>query len=222
MYKTETHLHTSEGSRCGKLTASEMVDIYHEAGYKTIFVTDHLYRDYFDRMGDISWKEKIDIFMSGYENALAAAGKYGMNIILSGEIQCGACPNHYLLYGIDKEFLNKRDDILDIDIEQFYKFAKENGVFIVQAHPFRDGKCHPTPEFADAIEVYNTNPRHNDFDDKAISVAKENALPMTSGSDAHRADDAAFGGVISEEPIESTEDYIRLLKSGKLEIICRG
>ena len=35
MFKTETHLHTSEISPCGKISAKEMVKRYHEAGYKT-------------------------------------------------------------------------------------------------------------------------------------------------------------------------------------------
>jgi len=37
MYKTEAHLHVSEVSPCSKLKATEMISLYHDAGYKTVF-----------------------------------------------------------------------------------------------------------------------------------------------------------------------------------------
>ena len=49
MYKTETHLHTKEVSRCGKLYADEMVSMYKDAGYDTLFITDHLSESFFER-----------------------------------------------------------------------------------------------------------------------------------------------------------------------------
>ena len=41
MYKTEPHLHTSEVSLCGKISAEEMIKLYSKAGFSTVFVTDH-------------------------------------------------------------------------------------------------------------------------------------------------------------------------------------
>ena len=40
-YKYETHLHTSEVSKCAYNTGAEMVRAYKKAGYTGIFVTDH-------------------------------------------------------------------------------------------------------------------------------------------------------------------------------------
>ena len=55
MYKTETHLHTAEVSPCGKVGAGEMIKLYAESGYSTVFVSDHLKKKTLEAMGDIPW-----------------------------------------------------------------------------------------------------------------------------------------------------------------------
>ena len=60
-FKTETHLHTLEGSPDGRLPAAELVRMYHEAGYSTICISDHVKQGYFDKLGDIPWEEKVKI-----------------------------------------------------------------------------------------------------------------------------------------------------------------
>lgn len=40
-YIYETHLHTSEGSACGRSRAIDIVDAYKAAGYTGIIITDH-------------------------------------------------------------------------------------------------------------------------------------------------------------------------------------
>ena len=56
MYKTETHLHTSEVSRCGKVSAAEMISRCKDAGYTTVFVSDHITPAYFKRYGELTWE----------------------------------------------------------------------------------------------------------------------------------------------------------------------
>jgi len=135
MYKTETHLHTSEVSPCAHLTAAEMVARYHAAGYQTIIITDHFQNPYFERLGELPWQEKVERFLQGYDNAVLAAKEYGMHVILSAEIRFNDSPNHYLLLGIDRDFLKQRPDVLDMEIETFYPYAKQYGVTVIQAHP---------------------------------------------------------------------------------------
>ena len=43
MYKYELHMHTKEGSACGKTSGADMVDFYIENGYAGMVVTDHFY-----------------------------------------------------------------------------------------------------------------------------------------------------------------------------------
>ena len=42
MIKLDTHVHISEVSACGRLTAEQMVSLYRKAGYAAIVITDHL------------------------------------------------------------------------------------------------------------------------------------------------------------------------------------
>jgi len=219
MFKTETHLHLSEVSVCSMLSAEETVLRYHKEGYKTLFITDHFQKSYFDRLGDISWEDKIESFLTGYALAKKAGEKLGMNIILSAEIAFNGSCNHYLVYGIDEAFLKSRPDLLDMTIEDFYPYAKEQGVTVVQAHPFRDKVCTPTPEFVDALEVYNSNPRHENNTDIVTEIALNFGSPMTSGSDSHRIEDLALSGVITEKEIRTAADYVEQLMGGKLKMI---
>lgn len=219
MFKTETHLHVSEVSPCAKLSAAEMVKIYHEAGYKTLIISDHFHSYYFSLLGDLSWDEKVDRYLSGYKAAKEAAEKYSMNVLFSAEISLNGLPCDYLCYGVDESFLKKRHDLFDMTIEEFYPYAKENGITVVQAHPYRDNYCFPTPEYVDAFEVYNTNPRHENYTEKCIELALAHNKPMTAGSDAHRIDDAALTGVLTENEICSIEDYLKALFNGELKMI---
>ena len=220
-FKTETHMHTSESSRCGKIPAREMVELYHAAGFQTLFISDHFQKSSFEKMGDeLSWEEKIDRFLEGYRAAKEAGEELGMNIILSAELRLQPLKNHYLLYGnIDRDFLCARPDIFDMSIEDFAVYAKEKGITVVQAHPLRDGKCTPTPEYVDGMEVYNPNPRHDNFTPQVLEVAKAHGLAITCGSDAHRYTDIGHGGVISEREIKTAADYVELLLAGELKYV---
>ena len=222
MYKIETHLHTSEVSGCGQVRAADMIKRYKAADYDTVFVTDHFQSSSLDPMGDIPWEDKITIFLSGYYRAKAMGDKLGVNVLPGAEFTFAGSPNHYLAYGITREFLTDHPDVNKLTIEEFVSLARENSIFLVQAHPFRDDSCFPTPEYVDGFEVYNSNPRHNDYNDRAAACARENGMLITGGSDAHRPEDVALSGVRSPFPVTSVDDYIRLLKSGQAEIMEGG
>jgi len=219
MFKTETHLHTSEVSGCAKCTAAEMVALYHASGYSTLFVSDHFQPSTLDRFGDISWEEKLDCFCIGYNNAKEAGEKYGMHILLAAELCLYESSNHYLLYGFDMDFLKNLPEIFTMSIADFYPLAKQNGILLIQAHPMRDGKCFPVPLHTDGFEVYNSNPRHENFTAETLVIAKEHGIYITGGSDAHRIEDVGGSGVLSETEICTSADYIRLLQENKLTCI---
>ena len=219
MFKTETHLHTKESSWCGWLSAEDMLKEYRKRGYSTVCISDHFKQEYFDAWGDISWEEKIKRTLLGYYNAKKVADKYGINVLMSTEIEFeDTKPNHYLLYGVTEEFLISNVDLCKMSIDKFAKIAKENSIFIIQAHPFRNGVCFPTPEYVDAFEIYNGNIRHKEFGD-AGQLAKEKNLYVTSGSDAHRLEDVGTGGIITDSEIRTMEELIAVIKCGDFETI---
>ena len=219
MFKTETHLHVSEVSSCSHLCAKDMIQLYQQAGYHTVFVTDHLTSRYFSRLGEIAWSEKTAAFLRGYERAKQAGEALGVTVLLAAELSLNAWPNDYLLYGFDKAFLDSREDLFDLSVEALHAHAKAHGVTVIQAHPNRDGYCIPTPEHVDALEAYNSNPRHENHTKSMLALAAEHALPVAAGSDAHRPEDVARTGIVTEQPIRCTEDYLRALYSGRFTVV---
>ena len=71
----EMHLHTSESSNCGRVSAADAVRLYKEAGYDGIVVTDHYSSGTFKRKipRDIPYKDQVEIYLKGHRAALKAA-----------------------------------------------------------------------------------------------------------------------------------------------------
>ena len=74
----------------------------------------------------------------------------------------------------------------------------------------------------DGFEVINSNPRHENYDEQVLALAKEHDLLMSAGSDAHRTEDIAGAAVLSPYEIKTTEDYLNLLKSGEAKLMKHG
>ncbi len=218
MYKCDTHVHTAESSACGKVPAEDIVTLYKEAGYSTIFITDHFDYRYIDTHSD-NFKEQYEKFCAGFRLAKQKGDEIGLTVLFATEIMLKENLNHYLLYNVDDKFLTSREDIFDMTIKELHEYAKENGVFIVQAHPYRDGKNLPSPEHVDAIEVYNSHPRHANFNEEALEMAIKFDKLQTAGSDAHQLPDIALSGVITDTKIESAQDYINAVKNKKITLI---
>jgi hypothetical protein len=172
-------------------------------------------------LGDIPWDEKITVFLSGYYKAKYEGDLIGVNVILGAEFCFGDSKNHYLAYGITKEFLTRYPELHKMKGSEFLNIARNEGIFIVHAHPYRDGSQSATPELVDAIEIYNSNPRHEDHSELSEALAEKYGLPVSAGSDAHRDEDIAGSGIETEEEIKTVSDFIRLVKEKKVKIIRR-
>lgn len=222
MFKTETHLHTREASPCGRLTAREMVEMYAAAGYSTIVITDHFEAATMEPLGDMPWEEKVDCFYRGYREAKALGDEIGVVVIPAAEVELTYYDNHYLVYGDVIDFLKANERIYELPPEEFYRRAKEADVLVFQAHPYRDEKCYPTPDYVDGVEVFNSNSRHEDFSPKTLALANERGLLMISGSDAHREEDIAGGGILTEKRIETADDLSAVIRGGEYSLIRDG
>lgn len=211
MYKTEAHLHTDEGSSCGKVPAAKMVQLYHEAGYTTLLIADHFAKITVEWMGNPPWETVVKNYFKGYYAALAEAEKYGMYVLPSPEFAFEGNPNHYLAVGAGPEFFLAHPELPDLNVTELHELLRENGLYLVQAHPYRKGqKCVPDPENVDALEVinghiYNFNPDH---EIRAREVAKQHHLGISSGSDAHEVGGVGRTAVLSKTPITTVEEYI--------------
>ena len=206
-FKIDTHVHTSEVSHCGKVRACELVKLYAEKKYNALVITDHYHSDYFDSLGNIEWKEKIDCYLTGYRKAKRKGEKLGMQIILGIELRFTESPNDYLVYGMDEDFLYENPELHKMTFEEFYRFRAGKGIAIYQAHPFRKNMTVQESNMLDGIEVLNGNPRHDSNNPLALEHARFNKLRMLGGSDFHQVQDLAGGGIIIEKLPASSKDF---------------
>lgn len=222
MYKTEAHLHTDEGSPCGKVPAAEMVRLYHEAGYTTLLIADHFAKITVEWMGNPPWETVVETFFKGYRNAKAAAEQYGMYVLPSPEFSFEGNVNHYLAVGAGPEFFLAHPELPDLNVTELHTLLRENGMYLVQAHPYRAGqKCVPDPENVDALEVINGHIRHFNPDHEiwAREVAQQYHLGISSGSDAHKVEDVARTAVLSDTPITTVEEYFACIFADKVDVL---
>jgi predicted metal-dependent phosphoesterase TrpH len=221
LYKYDTHVHTSETSPCGGIEGKKLVQLYKNAGYRGLVITDHYFNQYFDSLNDGSWEEKIESYLKGYKAALDEGRKLGLNIILGMEIRFEENDNDYLVYGIDEAFLIENKELYKLGLEKFKKLAESNDLLIYQAHPFRSWIVPVDTKYLDGVEVFNGNPRQESANPLALSYANSNKLKMISGSDFHQIEDLALGGIVIPEAPENSLEFVKLLNSNKIiELLC--
>ena len=129
----------------------------------------------------------------------------GLTILPGMELTFEENPNDYLIYGLTKELLESMPHPYTLGLEKFYK-KYNNQLVIVQAHPYR-GHAENTiaTQFLHGIEGINCNPRHNNFNEKAVHLFHQNPhLLCTCGSDTHEPEDVGQAAVLFTEPMESS------------------
>lgn len=216
-YKTELHLHSAEASACAKATAKEIVDVYLEAGYTTLVLTNHFSRHTFKNFPDMTEAEKCEYYIDAYHTLKKAAeGKlhvlFGMELLRSCD---------YLIYGMTEEFLRKNSNLMEIPLETTSTLTREAGMILCQAHPFRNDMKVTNPEILDGFEAYNAHTAL--FRNKiAEQWADEFKLIKTCGSDYHGAHHKAESGILTDFPITTNEELLAVLRSGNYKMLNKG
>jgi len=218
-FKYETHLHTRIASACGKSKGSEYISYYKSMGYDGIFVTDHFYHGNTCVDRSLSWPEWVRGYCASYREAKEEGDRQGLKVFFGWEISYDA--EDFLIYGLSEDWLVSHPEVLSWNQAEQYENIRAAGGLVVQAHPFRERdymteiKLHP--HHADAWEVANAGnePYQNRL---AYDYAVAHGITMTAGSDIHRVGSTGYGcvfGMVTEEPLESEQDYVKLIKSGK-------
>lgn len=217
-YIYETHLHTSQSSKCGKSPGRDYIQKYIDAGYTGIIVTDHFYRGNCRVDRSLPWPEFVNRFCAGYEDARNEGEKRGLSVFFGWEENQDG--DEYLIYGLDKEWMAAHPDMPYWTRKQQYDAVRASGGCVVQAHPFRSNTYHTlylSPELVDAVEGFNAGnePRWNSL---AMRYADMIGLPVTSGSDNHCADTMQperLAGVAFDQPLTSIHDYVAAILERK-------
>lgn len=80
LLKYETHTHTSEVSRCSRISSKELVRFYKECGYSGICITDHFLNGNTTVPAQLPWAERIELFCRGYEGGYEEGRRIGINV----------------------------------------------------------------------------------------------------------------------------------------------
>ncbi len=221
MFRYDTHVHTSEASRCGKMSGAEMVHYYKKNGYDGIFITDHFVNGNTRTTPEMSWEEKMQLFVSGYENARTEGERVGLDVFFGLEYNYRY--TEFLVYGLDYEWLLSHPDCDKLEPAEFCALAHASGAFIVHAHPFRIRPYIKAvrlyPDCVDAIEVMNA--AHLDdmpHDRRAEWYAREFGFARTGGSDNHVVNQRYLGGIEVKERFCSFADYRDAVTEGRVSI----
>ena len=215
-YLYETHLHTCEASKCGRVHGEDYIKYMMDKGYSGLIVTDHFFNGNTCVPEDLPWKERVEMYASGYERALKAAE--GTDFTVMFGVEYNFQKDEYLLYGIDKEWLLNNECIMDMTRHELLDAVHKAGGIMIQAHPFRerdylsDIKLAPTA--CDGVEVYNAANKPN-MNALGYEYTVDLGLPMTSGSDIHFYHDNEMGGMLFERKISSIQEYVSAFKNGE-------
>ena len=221
-YLTELHCHSAETSGCSNIRGEELANIYKAKNYDAIVVTDHYYNGFFNALGEISWEDKINKYLSGYRNAKKRGDEIGLNVILGIELRFTDYSNDYLIFGLDEQFLYENPMLYDYGVKKFSEFSRERGFLFTQAHPCRDYMTIINQDYLDGIEIYNAHPWHYSRNKMAELLYEEQSKkrPFVAivGSDCHNVSHEGRAGIFTEILPKDSAGLVLILKSGDYKI----
>jgi predicted metal-dependent phosphoesterase TrpH len=143
--------------------------------------------------------------------------RYGKAILILRGVEFSAAEGHCLVFGADTDRLAPPF----APMEELVGIVNRAGGAVVPSHPYRAGSGIGdrvlTLEGIVAIEGHN-GCNHVAFNQRAIEAARYRRLPVTGGSDAHRAGEV--GSCFTVFPGRVTpERFVAMLKAGHYEAV---
>lgn len=217
-YKYEIHCHTDETSNCGRVPAAQLVEIFKSKGYDGAVITDHYSQMTFKGFDVFKAGKMYDKFLLGYRTAKQAAGD-DFTVLLGMEIRGVCSPIDYLVYGVTEDFVKSSGNMLFKYAHGFYKLAQKNNMLVIAAHPYRMYPVLPRYNDVDGAEIFNGKESDENNAKALLWAKKHNFKILTSGSDFHRTTHQNFRGILTDEPIKTNDDLLRILRSGQYEVV---
>lgn len=219
LFKYETHAHTAESSKCSRIDAVELVRFYKSRGYAGLCITDHFLNGNTSVPQGLPWSERIELFFQGYEKAFREGRKIGLDVFFGWEYTFRG--TDLLTYGLDKEWLLTKPDLLELSINEYCDLVHRDGGYIVHAHPFREADyidmIRLLPRKVDAVEIINAS--RPDFENNCADQYADNYnLIKIAGSDNHDGYMDRLAGIMTREPLKSIEEMIQAIRMGQIEI----
>ena len=221
-YLYETHLHTAGVSRCAISRGSDYIAGYMDMGYSGLMVTDHFFNGNTALPRKLPWKEWVDRFYRGYEEAKEEGDRRGFDVFFGWEETFDGCDD-YLVYGLDKDWLLAHPEVRSWTRGEQYKAVKEAGGCVVQAHPFRQRYYIPriilSTGCVDGVEAVNGGHEDVSCDALAYRYAHKIGKTVTAGTDIHDASSIYYGeifGVYVDKKLNSIDDYVKIICNNEI------
>ena len=219
MFFYELHAHTNTASLCSLVAPEEYVQFYIDKGFSGMVVTDHFYHGNTAINRRLPWEAFVEEFCEGYYRTKKEGDKRGFTVLFGFEQKFSDGNDEYIVLGISPEWLKAHPEIRDMDRAPFFKTIRENGGFVIQAHPFREryyiSDIRLSLDYVDAIEVLNLGDEDK-HSRRSYEYAKNLGLPMTAGTDIHSIENReVVAGVALEREVFTVEELISAIKEGR-------
>ncbi len=222
MYKYDLHMHTIEGSACGRSSIHDMIRRLHSLGFSGAAVTNHFLGGNTSVDRSLPWDEIVREFSVAYEEGLKTAKELDFDLFFGIEQGYGN-GKEFLVYGITPQFLYDRPVLRSNSLELWYDEVHAAGGFLAFAHPFRDRAYikyadeMPDLSLCDGIEVYNycNLPHENE---KAFDIFSKTDKILIAGGDHHADSLPDSYGVEFSERVRTGDALVAHLLSGNFRL----
>lgn len=228
-YRYETHLHSNPVSACAKASVRESIEFYKSIGYDGVFLTNHFLDGNVRYDHTAPYQEMLEFYLSDYYEALEIGKEIGLKVFFGVELSMAFHPERnvwggtdFLVYGLSPDWYRAHPEIMDMLKQDELEFMMNEGALVSHAHPMREARyidyIRLFPRSVNAVEVLNAC--RTDFENnQAEKYAADYGFLRTAGTDNHRAgEQPALAGMETDEPIESVEDFVKMVKEGKTRI----
>ena len=218
MYKYQMHIHTSPCSLCSVMSPRELCKALKENGYQGAVLTNHFFHGNTGVDRALPWEEFVRAYEKDYLECVEAAKEYDLDIIFG--IEEAVVPGlEILCYGITPRVLYENPELKECSVDEWTKIMRQNGVILIQAHPFRIADYIPNPgplpiQYYDGVEIYNRGNGSEEMNQKALEYAEAHPhLLRTASADAHWTEVVPFGGITVKSRIRTEKELASVLKS---------
>ncbi len=205
----DLHAHSSGVSRCCRYDFKTVLNHAKEAGLDGIVLTNHYQADY---MNEVTPEEFINFYYDEYLKAKTYGDQIQMKVFFGVEVTVKATPNvHLLIYGADKEFLLKNPLLFNIPLKDLHILCRDNGLALVQAHPFRNGSTILDTRYLDGLEI-NCHPLYGKtYREELIKCSLDTGLTLTCGGDYHGDTYRPHCGTYLPDSINDAKDIAKFI-----------
>lgn len=222
-YKYQMHTHTYPCSHCAVMTPKELAKALHKGGYSGCVITNHFFNGNTGIDRHLPWNDFVKQYEIDYLECKKQAENFDLDILFGIEEHIGG-GLEILCYGITPDLLYNHPELKERNPEQWFNLVHSCDGIVIQAHPFRRRLYIPQAkslpfELIDGIEVFNAGNSMRDNLEAEYFADNHPEFICVSGADTHDESTVCLGGIISSQRIKNEKELVKVLKSGKYELI---